>query len=152
MREITRNIASAIIFSRDRKILMWKKILDWGWVFSDCYHIPWWGVEKWETEKEAMIREVYEEVGLDIARCKIKSLSEIWYWTSEKILKDTWEKVICNMKFNRFEVYIDENSNDIKLKLGGDLVEANWFSFEELKNVKQIPWWTTFFKKMGYMH
>lgn len=151
MRTINRNIASAIIISRDKKILMWKKKLDWWGVFSDCYHIPWWWVEEWETIEEAMIREVYEEVWLDVSKCRIKKLSELWEWTSEKIINNTWERVLCHMIFNRFEVFVDKNSEDIGLKLWDELVESKRFSNEELKNAKQIPWWKEFFIKMGYI-
>lgn len=56
------------------------------------------------------------------------------------------------MEFNRFEVRLeDKNSDEIKLHLKDDLVEAKWFSKEELPFVKQIPGGKEFFEKAGYI-
>lgn len=122
-----------------------------GWVYSDCRHIPWGGIEQGESLEDAVIREVKEEVGVDISMCKIISLPHPGTWTSEKILKETGEKVVCHMEFNRFEITLDKNANEIVLKLSDDLVEAKWFDKEELTHVKQIPWGKEFFQKMGYI-
>ena len=43
------------------------------------------------------------------------------------------------MEFNRFKIIIDQDANDITLKLSDDLVETKWFAMDELADVKQIP-------------
>ena len=44
------------------------------------------------------------------------------------------------MEFNRFKIIInDQTADEIKLTLGGDLIEAKWFNIDELPSVKQVP-------------
>lgn len=56
------------------------------------------------------------------------------------------------MEFNRFEVHInDKLADEIELHLKDDLIEARWFSKEELANIKQIPGGKEFFQEAGYI-
>ena len=152
MRTIQRKIVSALIFSKDGKILMGKKDPSKGGVYPDVWHIPGGGIEEGETMEQTLAREVFEEVGIDIKPYFAKNINIIGHGLSEKTLQDTGEKVLCEMEFNYFEIKIDDkNGDDIKLRLDDDLVEARWFSREELLEVKQIPGGKEFFEKMGYM-
>ena len=152
MREIQRKIASAIIFSKDGKMLMGKKDLHSGGVYSDVWHIPGGGIDDGETFEHAVVREVLEEVGIDITPYPLIQIPFIGSGVAEKTLKETGEKVLCHMEFNRFEVHIDDkNADEIELHLDDDLVEARWFTKEELQTVPQIPTGKEFFQKMGYM-
>lgn len=152
MRTIQRKIVSAIIFSKDGKILMGKKDPKKGGVYPDVWHIPGGGIHEGETFEEALAREIKEEVGIDISNYKVIKISIIGNGTTEKTLKDTGERVLCEMEFNRFEIHIDDkNAKDIELHLEDDLVETRWFSKEELQEVKQIPGGKEFFEEMGYM-
>jgi len=151
MRTIQRKIVSAIIFSKDGKILMGRKNPHGGGVYPDAWHIPGGGVDKGETEEQALKREVLEEVGIDIGPYNIIKIPLISNGTAEKNLKDTGEKVMCEMEFNRFEIHInDKNADEIKLRLEDDLIEAKWLRKDELQNVKQIPGGREFFEEMGY--
>ncbi len=150
MREINRIIVAAIIFSKDEKVLMGKKDPGSGGVYIDSWHIPGGGVEEGETLDQALVREVREEVGIDISPYKIKKRATIGHGSSEKTLSNG-ERVICHMEFNHFEVLLDEVSTDIKLELADDLVEARWFSRTELKQVQQIPGGKELFREMGYL-
>lgn len=151
MREIERQIVSAIIFSAEGKILLGRKHPEKGGVFIDCWHIPGGGVDQGETFAAAIRREVLEEVGLDISSgCRIVYVNEVNDGVSEKTLP-SGEKVMCKMEFNYFEIYLEKNSGEVELKPEGDLVEVKWFSQEELKGVKQIPGGKEFFEKMGYI-
>ncbi len=151
MRKIHRTIASALIFSKDNKLLLWKKDPNAGWVYPDCWHLPGGGLNEGETIQEAVIREVKEEVGIDITDHELTPLPFSDSGTSEKTLKNTWEKVLCHMKFNRFEIHLEENAEDIKYHLSDDLVEIHWFPKIEISNLKQPPGGKEFFQKMGYI-
>ncbi len=150
MREIKRIIASALIFSQDGKLLMGKKDPAKGGVYSDCWHIPGGGIDEGETFEEALRREIREEVGLDISLYSPVLIPEKGTGVAEKILQDTGEKVLCRMEFNIFRVDIsDKLASEIELHLSDDLVEIQWFSPDELPNVKQIPGGKEFFQKIG---
>jgi len=60
MKTIRRIIVSALIFSKDNKILMGKKNLNGGGVYVDCWHLPGGGINENEDKIEALIR---EEIG-----------------------------------------------------------------------------------------
>jgi 8-oxo-dGTP pyrophosphatase MutT (NUDIX family) len=150
MREINRTIVSALIFSKDNKLLMGRKDPAKGGVYPDCWHIPGGGVDEGETFEEALIREVKEEVSLDISTYKLVPIDHVDNGTAEKTLKDTGEKVLCHMEFHKFRIDMaDKLASQIEIHLDDDLVEARWFSMEELPNVKQIPGGREFFEAIG---
>ena len=151
MREIHRTIVSALIFSKDGKLLVGKKDPNGGGVYLEYRHLPGGGVDEWETLEEAVIRETMEEVGIDISNEKIVSLPYGNTGTSEKTLKDTGEKVLCHMEFNRFKIDMDQNADDIKITLGDDLVEAKWFTREEIAATERMTGGREFFQQMGYI-
>lgn len=151
MREIQRTIVSALIFSEDGKLLMGKKDPTKGGVYPDVWHIPGGGVDEGETFLQTLTREVSEEVGIDISDCRVVYLDIVRGGSAEKTLKETGERVLCNMEFNYFEVYVPKKANEVELALTDDLVEVAWFTREELPTVKQIPGGKEFFIEMGYM-
>ena len=130
---------------------MGKKNPKAGGVYLDCRHIPGGGVYEGESLKNAVIREVKEEVGIDISKYAIIPLPYKDSGVSEKTLKDTWEIVLCNMKFNRFKVLIDLPADKIILKLDDDLIEARWFTAEEVAETKQVPGGKELLQKMWYI-
>jgi len=150
MREIQRVIASALIFSRDGKILMGRKDPKKGGVYADCWHIPGGGVDEGEELENAMIREVGEEIGLDVSQYERTQFPQKGEGVAEKVLSDTGEQVMCKMEFNRFRVDVnDKGADEIELHPSSDLVETRWFSIDELPNVKQIPGGKEFFQEIG---
>jgi 8-oxo-dGTP pyrophosphatase MutT (NUDIX family) len=152
MREINRTIVSALILSKDNKLLMGRKNPSQGGVYPDCWHIPGGGIDENESLEVALIREVKEEVGIDLSPYHLERLPYVDQGISEKILKDSGEKVLCHMEFNRFRVVInDKNAAEIKLQLTDDLIETRWFSMEELPSVEKIPGGKEFFQKLGYI-
>jgi 8-oxo-dGTP pyrophosphatase MutT (NUDIX family) len=149
MREIQRTIVSALIFSKDGKLLMGKKDPAKGGVYPDCWHIPGGGIDEGETFEEALQREVREEVGIDISLYDPVPVPEKGSGIAEKTLP-SGEKVLCRMEFNIFKVDInDKLASEIKTTLDDDLVEIRWFGPEELPEVKQIPGGKEFFQKIG---
>jgi len=151
MREIQRVIASALILSKDDKLLMGRKDPSKGGVYSDCWHIPGGGVNEGETLEQAVIREVQEEVGLNVSNYTLELLPNVGSGKTEKVLK-SGEKVICSMEFNRFMIRIEDTfAKDVPVKLNSDLVEYKWFTREELPYVKQIPGGKEFFHEIGLL-
>jgi nucleoside triphosphatase len=150
MREIKRTIVSAVIISSDGKILMGRKDPARGGVYPDCWHIPGGGVDQGESLEQALIREVREEVGINLLEEHLSPLPEIGEGVAEKTMPNG-ETVLCHMEFHRFEARIPKPNNEINLTLGDDLVETRWFGPTELANVQQIPGGKEFFQRMGYL-
>jgi 8-oxo-dGTP pyrophosphatase MutT (NUDIX family) len=149
MREIQRTIVSALIFSKDGKLLMGKKDPAKGGVYPDSWHIPGGGIDEEETFERALRREVGEEVGIDISLYNPVLIPEKGSGIAEKTLP-SGEKVLCRMEFNIFRVDIhDKLASEIEITLSDDLVEIRWFGPEELPEVKQIPGGKEYFQKIG---
>ncbi|MBI2609830.1 NUDIX hydrolase [Candidatus Giovannonibacteria bacterium] len=149
MREIHRTIVSALIFSKDGKLLMGKKDPAKGGVYPDCWHIPGGGINEGETLQQALQREIIEEVGIDISSYNPILIPEKGSGIAEKTLS-SGEKVLIKMEFNRFRVDIkDKLADEIKVELNDDLMEIRWFGPDELPSVKQIPGGKEFFQKIG---
>lgn len=152
MRTIERDIVSALIFSKDGKLFQGMKAESKGGVYSDCWHIPGGGIDEGENLTQALVREIKEETGIDISSYEIKSVDNLGRGESEKILKDTGEKVLCKMKFNVFKVFLnDKNSKDVEIFLNDDLVKYQWFDLSELKNLKLTPPSVALFQRLGYI-
>lgn len=151
MREIEREIVSALIFSKDGKIFQGMKDPKDGGVYADCWHIPGGGIDEGEELVTALLREVKEETGIDITEEKIELLDDTGRGQSVKTLKDTGEKVLCNMKFNVYKVAINENADDIPVVLNDDLVKYHWIEPSELKNIKLTPPSVELFTRLGYL-
>jgi 8-oxo-dGTP pyrophosphatase MutT (NUDIX family) len=151
MRTIKRIIVSALIFSQDNKLFMGQKDPSGGGVYFDCWHIPGGGVDEGETKETALIREIKEEIGVDISSKKIELADDQGTGVTEKVLKDTGEKVLCEMEFNIYKIKLDQNTDDIKVNLSDDLVKYQWFEMSELKNVKLAPPSEKLFEKLGFI-
>ena len=152
MREINREIVSALIFSKDGKLFMGMKDPKGGGVYSDCWHIPGGGVDDGETNEQALIREIKEETGIDISPYKIELVDNKGKGESEKILKDTGEKVLCKMRFNVYKIEIyDKLTEDIIPSLNDDLKEYVWIDIKDFKNYKLTPPSEVLFKRLGYI-
>ncbi len=151
MKPVERIIASAIIFSKDGKILMGKKDPTQSGPYSECWHIPGGGVESGESLQEAIVREVYEETGLDISRYELYQTPHQETIIIDKNKHLTLEPLLHQLEFNRFEVRLDQNADEIIINASSDLVILKWFSCEEIKHIEQIPGGREFFEKMGYL-
>ena len=139
MRTIKREIVSALIFSKDGKLLMGKKDPAKGGVYAECWHLPGGGIDEGENKEQALVREVKEETNLDIGSLKQELVDDTAWGQSEKVLKDTGEKVLCNMHFNVYKVNLSSDSLNIELQPTDDLVELKWIGMDELKKVKLTP-------------
>jgi 8-oxo-dGTP pyrophosphatase MutT (NUDIX family) len=149
MRTIERNIVSAVILSRDGKLILAHKN-DSG-VYPGCWGIFGGGIEKGESQRTALTREVLEESGIDISKYPIVLVQEST-GESEKTLKETSERVFVKMKFFTYKVVIhDMDADSIKVIIDHEHIEYKWFEISELKNIKLPPPSIDLFKKLGYL-
>lgn len=151
MREIERKIVCAMIFSKDGRLFQGMKDPKEGGVYGDCWHIPGGGVGEGETEEQALAREIKEELGLDISGYKAQLVDDTGTGESEKVLKDTGEKVLCKMNFSVYRVDIDKMASEIEISLNDDLEKFVWRKIKDLKNCKLTPPSQILFKKLGYI-
>lgn len=138
MREISRDIVSALIFSKDGKLFMGMKDAAKGGVYSDCWHIPGGGVEEGESFEDALRREILEETGIDLSGLSVQLVDDQGSGQSEKTLPGG-EKVLARMKFYVFQVNLSVDAKDVQVQLSSDLVKFDWFSPDQLAEVKLTP-------------
>lgn len=152
MREITRDIVSALIFSKDGKLFQGKKDPLQGGVYVDCWHIPGGGINEGEERIEALKREVLEETGIDISPYSIELVDDIGKGESEKLVAGSEEKVLCKMNFFVFRIdIVDQDASEIKVSLDDDLVEYRWSDLSELERFKLTPPSTLLFQRLGFL-
>ncbi len=151
MRTIERDIVSAVIFSKDGKILQALQDPTGGGAYPGCWGIIGGGVEEGENDKKALIREVLEETGIDISQYPIRLIDRA-SGGAEKTLKDTKERVFCKMRFNTYQVVLsDKEAKTVKVSLDDEHVEYRWSDPVELKNLKLTPPSVELFKRTGYL-
>lgn len=134
MRIVEREIASALIFSKDGKLLQLKNAEPVHGVYGECWVIPGGGVEEGETTEEAVVREVMEEIGIDISTSP-KELVWTGNGESTRILKSTGEEVLVKMHFHNYRVQLDEDSEEVQLAFGDEHHVHVWADVSELKNM-----------------
>lgn len=138
-----RAIVSVVAFSSDGKVLRGQKEARGGGVYSDKWHIPGGGIENSETNEEAALRELLEEVeglGLDISAIQELPPEYRGSGASPKTLEDG-TKVWCVMDFVRFKVKLGKTAEELEeiLKPGSDFVKLKFFAPEELVTEEGIP-------------
>lgn len=147
MRTINRTIVSAMLMSSDGKILLGK--VREGGVYPDCWHIPGGGVDEGETKEQALIREMQEEIGLDISTFPKKLVRDTDTGKADKTDKQTGETYHVVMQFNVYQINISLASSAIKIELHDDLTEYRWVSIGDLSNYKHTPPSEKLFTKLG---
>lgn len=148
MKVIYRDIVGAFIFSNDGFLLLGKSNRG---TYEGMWLIPGGGVEEGESKEQAVIREVQEEVGLDISDESLEYLDETLTGESTKILKETGEKVLGKYKFFDFVIKINKNADDIEIKSQDDFADATWHSVDTLNELQLPPPSVSRLKKLGYI-
>lgn len=148
MKTLNRTIVSAMLISTDDKILLGK--VREGGVYPDCWHIPGGGVDKGETKEQALVREIKEEVGLDISGYLTKLVRDIDTGEATKTDKDTGEQFHVIMQFNVYQVDIPMPSTEVKISLHDDLTEYKWVELDNLSQYRHTPPSQRLFSALGY--
>ena len=149
MRTIKRTIVSAILRSNDDKILLGKVRL--GGVYPDCWHIPGGGVDEAETKEQALIREMQEEIGLDVTKLPIKLVHDTDTGEADKTDKTTGETCHVVMQFNVYQIDLTKDSSNVSIQLQDDLTEYRWVAITGLGSYKHTPPSKKLFIKLGYL-
>lgn len=146
MRTIQRDIASAVLLSKDGKVFLARK--GGKAVFAGTWTIPGGGIDEGEGKEQAMQREILEETGIDVKGMQAE-LVDVGQGSSEKTLKDTGERVMVDMTFYDFQVMLDKNAEEIKLTIDpSEFEEANWFTKDELATLQLSPTCEKLFRKI----
>lgn len=134
MRTIKRDIVGAFIFSSDGKILLGNNRA--GGVYENLWVVPGGGVDDGETHEQALIREIAEEIGLDISSAKIEPIQQETHTAqAEKTLRETGERIIADMKFYDFKVTLGIPATEVVLKIEDDFGHAEWFDQQEVSKL-----------------
>ena len=151
MRTIQRDIASAVLFSKDGKIFLGLRDRDRESVYPGLWGIPGGGIEEGEDQRSALNREIKEETGIDITPYPAE-LIERARDVGEKKLKGTGERVLCEMEFYTYKVVVAEKTaSESKITLEDEHTEYRWFDPFELQGLDLPEPSTKLFKQMGYI-
>ena len=149
MRTIERDIASAVIISSDKKILLGRKDPTSGAVYADgSWLIPGGGIEPGETALEAMRREVLEETSLDVSSYQTTLLDDK---AGNRAIKTqpAGEKVIVKMRFFTYRVDINQIAGTVAVHPSDELPSLEWVGLDALGNLKLPTPSVVLFKRLG---
>ncbi len=122
-----------------------------GGVYADCWHTPGGGIEEGENKKQALAREMAEELGLDISDANVSLLDDEGYGESKKTLKETGETVLVKMRFFVYRIDYNKNASEITVQPGDDIEKSIWADANKLKDYKLTPPSVELFSRLGWL-
>jgi ADP-ribose pyrophosphatase YjhB (NUDIX family) len=149
MRTTERDIVSAVLLSRDGKALLCKKP-DTKSTYAGKWVIPGGGVEAGETYRDALVREIREEVRLDIAALEHVLVDESGD-SQERYMRETGETVWAVMKFYTYAVQLGLSASEARVVIDEEHVAHAWVPTNELHTYDMPEPSVRLFTKMGYM-
>ena len=95
-------------------------------------------VDEGETPEEALVREVMEESGLGVISYKLLFEEEVaWNYCSAGVKSHYWYLYACEVKG--------------KARKNEEAKFMEWYTPQEIKNLKLEPVWKYWFKKLGVL-
>jgi len=149
MRTIHREIVGGFIFSNDGYILLGKSRP--GGVYPGYMTVPGGGVDEGESKEAALRREVLEEVGIDISGASIELVNDSQSGESEKVLRDTGERVFVQMHFNDFCIMLSHKAAEITITTGDDFGDASWIPTTDLAKFQLTETTLQTLRLLGYL-
>lgn len=150
MKQIQRDIVSALLISKDNKLFQGRKDPTKGGVYNDCWHIPGGGIDEGEDKLTALQREILEETGVNISQYNIELIDDIG--KGESIKTNNNEQVLCKMSFYVYKVILhDKNAHEIQISLDDDLVEYQWTDIANIGSIKLTPPSIELFTRLGWL-
>ena len=123
-----------------------------GAVWGDCWRIPGGGVDEGENPEDALVREMKEELGIDVSNTHIELLEWRGHGKTEKTLKETGEKVIADMTFLVYKIQLDVPAGEVVFNFDPhEIAEYRWSDPSELPNLKLTPPSIELFTHLGYL-
>ncbi|HJQ08177.1 MAG TPA: NUDIX hydrolase [Candidatus Saccharimonadales bacterium] len=113
--------------------------------------IPGGGIEAGESKLQAVMREIFEETGIDITGATITRLDNVATGESKKTLKDANEVVLMKMEFYDFTVRLHEEASAVSLRFNDDFGDAQWYVADELENAQIGPNTKLTLQKLGFL-
>ena len=118
------HLGSNCIITCNGKLLLEKR------VDSDTWGLIGGGVKKWETEEQAMVREIYEELGWRIPKSELQKLKVYGEPGRIAAFQDgsVWRMVIV--------VYGLELQEERPIRISSESKEARFFTQEEVRSLQ----------------
>jgi 8-oxo-dGTP pyrophosphatase MutT (NUDIX family) len=135
---VYRDTVAAYIVSADGKVLFGRKDPARGGVYADCWHVPGGGIDDGESREQALVREIYEEVGIDIANAPMLLVPDTGRGESMK-QRPGQADVLVKMTFAVYRVMLPTFASQTRLASNDDLVDLTWFSLNELQDLQLTP-------------
>lgn len=139
MAEDYRDTVAAIIINKDKKILMCEHI----WI-DNAWQFPQGGIENSESKEEALLRELYEEIGTNKVRV-IKEMPKTIKYKFPYYLKNKYK--IDGQRQTYFLVEFFGNDSEIVF----DKQEKPEFKEFQWVNYDEPPKKVIYFKKLAYL-
>lgn len=133
-----RDIVGAFVFSNDNKILLGKSNRA---TYEGQWIVPGGGIENGESKLDALKRELLEETSInsDNVELDIKEIDLKHGGESEKIIKETGERVLGVYVFYNFTVKINLPANEIKTTADDDFQDITWHDLSTLGSIDLSP-------------
>jgi putative (di)nucleoside polyphosphate hydrolase len=136
--EFRQNVA-AIIINKDKKILM----CEHAWI-DNAWQFPQGGVDNGESEEEAILRELNEEIGTTSLKI-ISKMDETLFYKFPYYLKDKYNSDGQEQRF--FFIYFNGSDDEIRFdnQAKPEFKAYEWVDYEE------PPKRVIYFKKLSYL-
>ncbi len=150
MRTFEKDVAGAIIFSQDERILMGMKKPGNNGVYGGYWILPGGIVEDGQTPLETLSHEIPDETNLDLSAYEAAFVDDSGEDTAELTLS-TGETILYQMRFSIYRFILGGAAADIDVRPGDELARLDWAAIQNLPNYNLCPPSVKLFQKLGYI-